>query len=198
MQGLISRKRLLQSTSNSARCVQQVQYTTNAACYLKSELASLRGNVWYHGNDCSDRPRTQRVVFSRSSPPLKQYVISIWACVTLMQGLISLTQLVVFRRSNDLLTQQLSQSELGITQRQGVISWKRLLQSTSNSARCVQESNPPLTQHVISIWACITPKKCLISRKRLLQSTSNSARRVQEVQCTSNAAVISIWALHRS
>ena len=76
---LISRKRLHQSNSNSARCVQHVQYTIDAACYLKSELASLLGNVWYLGNDFSNRPLTQRVVFSKSNPPLTQHVISIWA-----------------------------------------------------------------------------------------------------------------------
>jgi hypothetical protein len=103
---LISRKRLLQSTSNSAPCVQQVQSTTNAACYLKSELASLRGNVWYLGNDCSNRLLTRRVLFSRSDSPLTQHVISIWACITL---------------------------------RQGLISRKRLPQSTSISARGVQQ-----------------------------------------------------------
>ena len=103
---LISRKRLLQSTSNSARCVQEVQSTANAACYLNLSFASLRGKVWYLGNDCSNRPLTQRVVFRRSNPPLTQHVISIWAC---------------------------------ITPRKCLISRKRLLQSTSNSVRCVQE-----------------------------------------------------------
>ena len=37
-QALISRKRLLQSTSNPARCVQQVQSTSNAARYLNLGL----------------------------------------------------------------------------------------------------------------------------------------------------------------
>ena len=105
---LISRKRLHQSNSNSARCVQHVQYiyTIDAACYLKSELASLRGNVWYLGNDFSNRLLTQRVVFSKSNRPLTQHVISIWACITL---------------------------------RKVLISRRRLHQSTSNSASCVQE-----------------------------------------------------------
>ena len=70
---------LLQSTSDSARCVQEVQSTSNAACYLNLSLDSLWGNVWYLGNDCSNRPLTQRVVLRRSIPPLTQHVISIWA-----------------------------------------------------------------------------------------------------------------------